>query len=397
MAIMIGSDPEFNLKKGNSNISASSVIQGRTGVEWGTDGNSSTGEIRPKAENTPEAHFNNIKTILKNNLGKMSDVYKVDVTSTYNNCGGHIHISGVSEDKIQKLVKNLDNFLGLPFMLIEPKDVFKRHIDGSYGLLGDYRTESCANGTKVEYRTLPTWLATPQLTKMTLAIAYMIADETDNHALDSKLLPSIFQSKIILKDIGDKNNEWFNFGNIVTNAEKLKTFSLYPKYKEEVDKFCEMVAKQERFSTDFEKNWKIKMIETLHLNEEYFKTVMATKPRILKTDRFSGGTTVEPSDDINVAMLANWLNNRLDTTSEEKQRYVLVGLSEARGLKWFASNYEALVRLSKLGLPVRITPIGSNITSIADVLNFKNKAYNVRGNGDVIKIWIPFEDRKEES
>ncbi len=391
--IMIGSDPEFTIKKGNSFISAYDIIKGGTSAKFGTDGNSSTGEIRPEASDSPEGHFKNIESLLKENLSKMSDIYKIDLTNDYQTIGGHLHISGVDQAKIRKLVKNLDNFLGLPFMLIEPKEVFNRHLGGGYGVLGDYRTEGCSNGTKVEYRTLPSWLSDPKLTKMTLAVAYVIADETQNGKLDSDLLPTFFQSTAILETL-EQPNAWINMENICKQTEQLKTFKLYPKYKEDIDMFVDMVKNHQKFDLDFQKNWKIQMLKTVQLNEEYYKKVMAKKFFIGKTDTFLDNRFISITGDLNLARISNCIGKILDQVENNLSRYQLCGLAEARGQKWLTNNYEVTYKLHQLGVPVRITPLENNYVSQVDNSSFRD---NYRGGGGSYKIWIPFKDRAEEN
>ncbi len=82
--------------------------------------------------------------------------------------GGHIHFSGVPLHA--GIVRALDNYLAMPLMLLEqPSGIARRR---KYGRLGDVRLKSYGG---FEYRTLPSLLLSPTLTKGALAMAKLIA------------------------------------------------------------------------------------------------------------------------------------------------------------------------------------------------------------------------------
>lgn len=70
--------------------------------------------------------------------------------------GGHVHVGGISANS--RLLRALDNYLALPYMMIEGEESLRRR--PKYGTLGDMRTKSHGG---FEYRTLPSWLTSPQL------------------------------------------------------------------------------------------------------------------------------------------------------------------------------------------------------------------------------------------
>jgi hypothetical protein len=81
--------------------------------------------------------------------------------------GGHIHFSGA--ELSGPLVRALDNYLAMPIMLLEqPSSIARRR---KYGRLGDIRIKSYGG---FEYRTLPSLLISPTLTKGVLALAKLI-------------------------------------------------------------------------------------------------------------------------------------------------------------------------------------------------------------------------------
>ncbi len=82
--------------------------------------------------------------------------------------GGHIHFSGVPLRA--SLVRALDNYMAMPLLLLEhPSGIDRRR---KYGQLGDIRLKAYGG---FEYRTLPSLLNSPTLTKGALAMAKLIA------------------------------------------------------------------------------------------------------------------------------------------------------------------------------------------------------------------------------
>jgi hypothetical protein len=81
--------------------------------------------------------------------------------------GGHLHFSGVVLTK--SLLQVLDNYLALPVMLLEDSSSLARR--PRYGYLGDFRRQSHGG---FEYRTLPSFLVSPLITKGIVCLAYII-------------------------------------------------------------------------------------------------------------------------------------------------------------------------------------------------------------------------------
>jgi hypothetical protein len=83
--------------------------------------------------------------------------------------GGHIHFSGVALNS--HLLRSLDNYLALPLVLLEGETT--RHRRPRYGFLGDFRLQPHGG---FEYRTLPSWLISPQIAAGVLSLAAVIAN-----------------------------------------------------------------------------------------------------------------------------------------------------------------------------------------------------------------------------
>lgn len=84
--------------------------------------------------------------------------------------GGHIHFSQVHLEA--SLLRALDNYITLPLSLMESKESLSRR--PKYGFLGDYR-EQFHGG--FEYRTPPSWIVTPTITRGVLAISKVVASD----------------------------------------------------------------------------------------------------------------------------------------------------------------------------------------------------------------------------
>ncbi|GAB7388341.1 hypothetical protein BSNK01_21780 [Bacillaceae bacterium] len=82
--------------------------------------------------------------------------------------GGHIHFSKIWLNS--HLLRALDNYLALPLLMVEDPKSFHRR--PRYGFLGDYRRQFHGG---FEYRTPPSWLVSPTVTKGVLALAKVIA------------------------------------------------------------------------------------------------------------------------------------------------------------------------------------------------------------------------------
>jgi hypothetical protein len=159
--------------------------------------------------------------------------------------GGHIHFSGVK--LTSQLLRVLDNYLALPLVMLEGDNVYHRR--PRYGFLGDFRHQSHGG---FEYRSLPSWLVSPQITVGVLSLAYVIA----HHYLELQQRP-LRQIKVqrafyhgdknVIKPIVDKL--WLD----------IKETGLYEKYHKELKYLFQMMLRKEAWQEqhDFRKNWKI--------------------------------------------------------------------------------------------------------------------------------------------
>ncbi len=133
--------------------------------------------------------------------------------------GGHIHFSKVRLNSF--LLRALDNYLTLPITLFEDKNGITRR--PKYGFLGDYRKQFHGG---FEYRTIPSWLVSPTITKGVIALSKLIAE---NYIyLYQNPLEDIFVQKAYYE--GNKELLKPIVQELWKELKQLKDFHLYEKY-----------------------------------------------------------------------------------------------------------------------------------------------------------------------
>lgn len=170
-SITIGADPEFVIinKATNQNVSANSVLHGRYTSRLGTDGHSSTGEMRPTPNKKWYKVYEDIEVLVNELRDEIGDErFKVIAGSGIGApTGGHIHI-GDREHTPRPTRIQLNNF---EQWISEPlKSISNTSSRYEYGHPRDVRRQ--IHG--YEYRTPLSWIACPTLCKGALCIAHII-------------------------------------------------------------------------------------------------------------------------------------------------------------------------------------------------------------------------------
>ena len=177
--LLLGTDPEFILTDQNGALKYASdyfTRHGLVGCDAILQGNNRAHkpivEIRPKAARSPR------ELVLRLYRGMLMAAKKINDPNIRwlagalpfpgFPIGGHIHFSGVPLSA--QFLRALDNYIVLPLVLVEDKRGIKRR--PTYGFLGDFR-EQFHGG--FEYRTPPSWLISPTLTKGIFSLARVVA------------------------------------------------------------------------------------------------------------------------------------------------------------------------------------------------------------------------------
>lgn len=159
--------------------------------------------------------------------------------------GGHIHFSGVALNNA--LVRALDNYLALPLLLLEDESTTCRR--RRYGKPGDVRIKGHGG---FEYRTLPSLLVSPRVTKGAVALAKLIAENYERlrkRPLDEVDVLAAFVS-------GDKEK----LAPVVRSLWAAVTaLADYPNYARYLDPLGDWLARGATWQreTDFRKAWRI--------------------------------------------------------------------------------------------------------------------------------------------
>ncbi len=133
--------------------------------------------------------------------------------------GGHIHFSQTKVNS--SFLRALDSYLAFPLMLLENQHSLARR--PKYGFLGDFRMQFHGG---FEYRTLPSWLVSPRVTKGVLSLAKVIAESYTELNQLPVLNPSI--QKAFYE--GNKDVMLSAVRSIWGNLEKLPAYFKYHKY-----------------------------------------------------------------------------------------------------------------------------------------------------------------------
>jgi hypothetical protein len=257
--ILIGADPEFILRSPNGKIVSADRYMEREGVV-GCDAVVLSGhrvllplvELRPQPSTSPLALTHRLRNLMQQ-AAKMINDPKLEWLAGAMPVkglplGGHIHFSGV--DISSRLLRVLDNYLALPLLLLEDETVHRRR--PRYGFLGDFRLQSHGG---FEYRALPSWLVSPEVTVGVLSLAYIIA----HHYLELNQRPlhQIEVQRAFYQ--GDKNV-------IEPLAEILwkdiKQTAMYDRYHAQLNALYQMIVQRQawREQQDFRSNWRISPI-----------------------------------------------------------------------------------------------------------------------------------------
>lgn len=360
----IGSDPEYLLFYGQRGLDASHILRnffgndtekyghvsegyfikgGEKNGNFGWDGSSSTGELRPKATKNIYEHVDFLGNMLQAIHDKMPFV-DITTLSIGSPIGGHIHVDShipYGEDnmtsdamkKRKRADKILMTFL-LPLIASDHRISSLARLQGEYGKLSDIRYEQKENCVTAEIRGLTAeWLTTPKIAVSTLAYITCVWNEIRKKTDELYQHPNLIRTnqhadsvhRLLLSDY-----------NLITQAlvkdlkKTIKDFELYPQFKEEID----YILNPLRVYKDKEKvGWTINRGWNFNKNQPKLTKKTLLDNRIIQeilnkedVPNIERSFAVNYNDDYNVAMFAKAISDRVATMGWQlKNRYALFG------------------------------------------------------------------------
>lgn len=254
--IMLGADPEFIMVTPKGSLIVASKyfpIQGKVGCDAAWVGNNRSHkpivELRPDPTPDPLRLSVRVYQCLLQAAKKVQTLQCKWLAGAlpYPNypIGGHIHFSGI--DPVFPLLRALDNYLALPLVVCEdPRGKGRRP---KYGFLGDYRLQEHGG---FEYRTPPSWLVSPTLTKGVLVLSKIIANNFEqlmyNPLSDKKIQQAYYDgNKAVLK-------EW-----IPILWQDIQRLDDYETYQGVVDDFFSFIQQGKTWdeTEDLRRVWKL--------------------------------------------------------------------------------------------------------------------------------------------
>lgn len=274
---LMGADPEFTAVSSSQRISAVSLLRalmagritegnmgydipGHGNVGW--DGNSDTGEIRPKPENTPEALAAHVGALYAE-ISKQAPIIGLTTKNEFAPIGGHVHFgiaTGRDRTQVDEIHKRIMAFIPPVLMGEDPLNARIR-MASSYGDINSYNF-----GRTYELR-VPSaeWQISPKIATATLAfLGVVMAEILENREnVDKYKILAIKSSRqadtvqqLSTVGLGHAATQ----GLLTTIKKAVRTFKYYPDYKKEVEYIlnpARVLADKKKVDFDIVKGWKL--------------------------------------------------------------------------------------------------------------------------------------------
>ncbi|MFD2371397.1 hypothetical protein ACFSO0_15840 [Brevibacillus sp. GCM10020057] len=180
----LGADPEFALRKPDGSMALASDylrVNGTVGCDTTRYREElamhqhPVAELRPAPSEDPDELFFHVRDALQLAGKKISNPALEWVAGGMPFAGypigGHIHFGGVTPT--YSLRRKLDAYLAMPLVLVEDEGCLMRR--KRYGFLGDVREKEYG----FEYRTLPSWLVHPDVTRGLFHLARLVVTSAE--------------------------------------------------------------------------------------------------------------------------------------------------------------------------------------------------------------------------
>ena len=269
--VTLGCDPEWGiLNEHGSIVRPDEVISNELNEQFGIDGSERVAELRPTYANNPRGLVKNIRALLQEglNVNPVLANYRWKAGSMVDDepIGGHVHlghkalISGEgmrNNQKVSQLTTTLIRIVSPLMLMAEDKEeAIARRVGTGYGSLkGGNCMREQAYG--VEYRTLPSWLTSPEDALSVLSLVHLCAVNINNERfLDTACsLPEIEDEAFT--DCNKKVASYY-LGGI---AKALKTAEGFADYLPDMQHLFNLIIDRKEFNTnqDMKDSWGLKM------------------------------------------------------------------------------------------------------------------------------------------
>ena len=254
--LLIGADPEFVMRSPKGNLILASKyfpLRGQVGCDaiWlgKNRAHKPLVEVRPEPSTDPQVLVERIYNCLSYAARKVAHVPCSWLAGAmpYSGypIGGHIHFSGVEPNF--SMLRALDNYLTLPLMMAEDEKGIHRR--PKYGFLGDFRVK---NHGGFEYRTPPSWLVSPTLTKGVLAVAKLIILNHQKLTLNPLSSPDLQ----VAYYKGEKASFTFWTSLLFQDLKDLDDYEQYEKYLAPYFEYLQSGKKWDE-GRDFRRAWRL--------------------------------------------------------------------------------------------------------------------------------------------
>ncbi|GAX91791.1 putative amidoligase domain-containing protein [Effusibacillus lacus] len=256
-SFLMGTDLEFVLRNQEGKLVIASSYLPRNG-KVGCDALSirrlgrrfPLAELRPDPSSSPLDLVNNIEEtmkVAKRLVPKHLQWLAGSMPLKKFAIGGHIHFSNLPLSS--RLIKAMDSYLALPVMLLEDTSASVKRRP-KYGFLGDIRLKSHGGW---EYRTLSSWIVSPEIARAVLCLAHLVA----THYWDLRKTPLSLPELQKAFYNGDKETLRPFFEDLWKDIQSTNT---YQRYEEYLDIIPNMIQKGESWdeSNDIKRTWGIK-------------------------------------------------------------------------------------------------------------------------------------------
>ena len=447
MPFKMGADPEFLIFYGSKILDASKIIKYFLGKnenrtlqpnamgfqiephgELGWDGHNLTGEIRPNPEKNIDKLTEHIGQLLQT-LSQKIPFADLTTLSLGSPSGGHIHVDitdrkefSENSKTMAQTAKTLATFL-IPLIATDHRISAANRIKGNgYGQADDIRIgKPNETTTTLEIRGQSAeWLTTQKITRSTLAYIGVIWNEIlKNPKLSKNAI--IFKSKPQINAIQDTVMANYKpiTDNIVSQIGKtVKTFELYPDFKEEID----FILNTEAVMAEKEKNgWNINRGWNFNKTKNPTKRDLISSHKVRKIlenvdmELIDTSLSINYNDDRYVSNFANAISERIAAFGWRlKNNYFLFGLVKGENA-FLAAMTDDLSKNSRAGevandLLVYLTPTTRNVSQIKNILlnmwqkiRYNSSAHKINPqtgklispNQNTILIGIPYEIREK--